>query len=122
MAEKWLSYLEAKSEAWEHIMLFKGELDYAFPYFLDHYVYKRERTILLCLVSYIKMLIATTGEYTDRLIWFFMEFCYYAITYYGAVPQALTSALCKTADDQLEFAQQHRFQNNTVFACAFKQI
>lgn len=51
-----------------------------------------------------------------------MEFCYYAITYYGVVPQALTSALSKTADDQLEFAQQHRFQNKTVFACAFMQI
>lgn len=68
------------------------------------------------------MLIATAGEYTDRLIWFFMEFCYYAITYCGAVPQALTSALSKTADDQLEFAQQHRFQNKTAFACAIKQI
>lgn len=52
-----------------------------------------------------------------------MEFCYYAITYYGVIPQALPSALSKAAADQLEFAQQQQFKNKmTVFPCAFMQI
>lgn len=80
-----------------------------------------ERTILQCLVSYIKMLIFTTGN-TGLLIWFGMEFCYCAITYYGVTSQAVLSALSKTAANQLEFAQQQFKNKKTVFPYAFMQI
>lgn len=69
-----------------------------------------------------KCLLLPPGN-TALLIWFCTGFCYYDITYYGVIPQALPSALSKSAADQLEFPQQQQLENKTVFpviSCKYK--
>jgi len=52
-----------------------------------------------------------------------MELFYYAIAYYGVIPQALPPALSKTAADQLEFPQQQQFKKRRpCFLCTHANL